>query len=317
MFRDENPIKPASKQIQCVFMDGGLGDHLGGSFVAAKYIMERYPWVKMRVYVPDFLIEIGELVLPNAKAIHGFSELNRYYDERKFTIHTKWDGRHSPMKSHIVDYAFRMLCDENVSDEHKNSPKLDLTDVENLVTVPKYVVFAVGYTVKVREFAPATVNVLVDYVKSKGYEAVFLGQEKTATGIAHVIQGNFSKEIDYSKGINLVNNTSLLEATKIMQGAQAVVGVDCGLMHLAGYTDVAIVGGYTTVDPIYRMPYRNNQLGWNCYTVVPPKSLGCRFCQSNTNFMFDHDYKECLYRDYKCVSTLTPNMFIEQLEKVL
>ena len=65
------------------------------------------------------------------------------------------------------------------------------------------------------------------------------------------------------------------------------------------------------------MPYRHNELGWNCYPVVPPKSLSCRFCQSNWNLTFGHDFKYCFYDDYKCVKMLEADLYIEQLEHLL
>lgn len=319
MFRQDNPINPPIRTINCVLMNGGVGDHMG-SLVAIDYIVKTYPWIKVLLWCPDFLADFAKNVLTQDVKVYGFSEMTtKGYDPNRTTIHSKWDGRSSPMKIHSVDYAFHVLCDEEPSIDKKNYLKVNFTDIDiSRFNLPKkYVVVTTGYTAKVREFHPDSVNGVIDYVLSKGYTPVFLGQTNTATGAKHVIEGTFKEEIRYDKGINLIDNTSLLEAAAIMQASSAVVGVDNGLLHIAGCTDAKIVGGYTTVSPNLRNPTRNNVLGYDCFNVVPDKSLGCRFCQVKTNFLYGHDYKNCLYDDYKCVTELTAAKFIEQLAKIL
>lgn len=43
---------------------------------------------------------------------------------------------------------------------------------------------------------------------------------------------------------------NLLQAAQLLQGAQAVIGVDTGLLHLANAVDVPVIGIYTDSDPI-------------------------------------------------------------------
>lgn len=247
------------------------------------------------------------------------------YDPTKTTKTTKWDGNTSPMKIHLLDYAFLRLTDENPSLDKKNylQVKLDKIKSRDFNLPEKYVVFTVGFTAEVREFLPAYINVLAQFVKHKGYTPVFIGQTQTKTGAAHVIKGTFSDETDYSLGINLIDNTTLLEAAAIMDKAGAVVGVDNGLLHVAGCTKAPIVGGFTTVLPEIRMPVRNNILGHNFYPVTPDEDLGCTGCQQKTNFLYGHDYKKCWYKEKKereeilCVKQLTPSKFAIHLEKIL
>ncbi len=108
-----------------------------------------------------------------------------------------------------------------------------------------------------------------------------------------------------------------------MSKAKAVVGVDNGLLHVAGCTGVAIVGGFTTVRPEIRMPIRHNILGWNYHAVIPDKSLDCSFCQQDTNFLYGHDYRKCWYKEKKerteilCIKQLTADKFKTILESIL
>lgn len=312
MFRE---FKPQTKTVNFVFMNGGVGDHVA-SLTAIDYIAKQYPWIKVLLWVPDFLVELARNVLPESVNTRSYSNMKYQYDPSKATKTTEWDAITSPMKIHCVDYAFLKLCDEIPSIEYKNYLKLDLTNIPiPMVTFTKYVVITTGYTAKVREFPASSINNIAKYVKSKGYEVVFLGQNQTETGTQHKIKGQFDSSVDYTNGINLIDKTSLLQAAAIMHSAAAVVGVDNGLMHVAGLTQTPIIGGFTTVSPEIRWPIRWNQLGWNCYPVVP--EVHCKFCQEKTNFLFGHDYRNCLYKDNLCTSQMTADKFIKHLEGIL
>lgn len=311
-------FKPKPKTINCILMDGGLGDHMA-SLVAIDYILKNYTWLRVLIWVPDYLLDFAKHVLPKNSVINNYSNMSRHYDNKKPTKTTAWDGITSPMKIHCLDYAFLKLCDENPSVDQKNYLQINPSKILiNKFYVPdKYVVITTGYTAEVREFPAASVNGVVSYVKSKGYDVVFLGQTSTKTGSTHTIRGKFDESIDFTQGVNLIDKTSLLEAARIMHGASAVIGVDNGLLHLAGCTQIPIVGGFTTVSPELRMPVRNNILGHNYYPVEPDESLPCRFCQVKTNFLYDHNYVNCMYKDNLCTKQMTAEKFIAQLEKFL
>lgn len=316
-------MKPKTKTINILHLDGGVGDQIA-ALTVTNYIIKRYPWITPLVWVPDFLVDFAKNVLPEDTFVKGFTEMRGQYDPTKSTKTTKWDGNTSAMKIHLVDYAFHKLCDENPSITEKNYLRVDFSsNIYKYDHFEKYVVFTTGFTADVREFTPKTVNTLASYVKSKGYGAVFLGSTQTKTGSSFVIKGKFKEEIDYSQGINLIDKTSLLDAAYIMQNSKAVLGIDNGLMHVAGCTDAKIVGGFTTVSPEIRNPIRYNQLGWNCYNVVPDESLSCKFCQQTTNFLYGHDYRNCWYKEKKerstisCVDQMTADKFIAHLEKIL
>lgn len=159
-----------------------------------------------------------------------------------------------------------------------------------------------------------------------------MGNEKTTNGAGHVIIGNFKPEINYSAGINLINKTNLLEAHKIISCSKTLIGVDNGLTHLAQtIPGFPVVIGFTSVKPMHRMGYRDGVLGKDVYSVVPPESLICRFCQSNMQFTYfisenprkQHDFKYCYYKErnedtqIQCVNQLKPELYIKELEKIL
>ncbi len=311
-------LNPKPRRVNFVFLDGGVGDHIG-SLVAIDYVTKKYPWITPLVWVPTYLKDFAKHVLPKVKDIHAFSEMKEKYNQHLPTKTTKWDGNLSAMKIHVVDYAFLKLCDENPSLDNKNYLQIrpDEIDISMLRLPEKYIVITAGYTAKVREFPASHVNKIADFALSKGYTPVFLGQTKTETGTAHVIEGNFNQEVNLAAGVNLLNKTTLLEAAKIMGNAKAVLGVDNGLLHVAGCTNTLIIGGFTTVSPEVRMAVRNGILGWNYFPIEPDKTLPCRGCQEKTNFLYGHDYRDCIYNDYVCTTQMTANKFIANLERLL
>lgn len=317
MFRQ---FRPNPQTVNIVLMDGGLGDHVGGSLIAINYMIKRHPWITFLIWMPDFLVDIAKNLLPLGTSIHGYSGMiPKGYNRELPTKTTKWDGITSPMKIHQVDYAFLKLCDELPNKKNKSNLKVNLTPigVKKFNLPQKYVVITTGYTAEVREFTASSVNTLISYVKLKGYIPIFLGQKQTATGGQHIIQGTFSSTVKYNQGVNLCNKTTLLQAAKIMAGAKAVIGVDNGLLHLAACTDTTIVAGYTTVHPNKRVPYREGEKGKNWYPVTPDKDLACRFCQSNTNFLYNVNYTKCFEKDLLCVKQMTAEKFIAILAGIL
>lgn len=315
MLREGTNLK--KEKINFLFSDGGLGDNIC-RMTTMKYIKEQYPHVKPYLWVPDYFLELARHLVPGIQT-RSFTLGKMFYDEKLPGRRTS-DNHHDTMRSHLVDNAFHLLANKQVDIKHKNYIPLRLNeiDINKFHLSNKYVIITTAFTAPVREMLPEVVNKLSDYIKSKGYEVVFLGNRYSKVGaLVDNIKGNLKEDIDFTKGIDLIDKTNLLEAGKIIAGAKALVGLDNGLMHLAGCTDVPIVGGYTTVEPIYRLPYRNNQLGWNCYPVVPEETLKCRFCQSNFDFIYDHDFRTCYYKDYKCTKMLTAEKYTEQLEKIL
>ncbi len=315
-------FKPKTKTINLMLLDGGLGDHIG-SLVAVDYILKKYKHVKPIIWVPDYLKELSIYLLPPEAEVFSISEVRGKYEPTRPTKTTKWDGITSPMKIHTVDYAFLKLCDENPSIFHKNYLRFKETPMTHLIPNQnrEYVVITTGYTAEVKEFKPKAINEIARYLVSKNILPVFLGQKQTKTGGQHIIEGKFSEEIDFSLGLNLIDKTSLIEAGNIISRAKAIVGVDNGLIHLAGCTDTPIVAGYTIVTPLTKMPIRHNTIGHGVYPITP--GLECQGCQVKTNFLYGHDYKKCYLKEAKvtesivCVTKLTSDKFIPYLDHIL
>lgn len=304
------------EKVNILINEGGLGDTIA-RLPAIKYISERHPHLDPQIWVADYFYDVAKNCLPEL-SIFKFSQRQTYNDDLPArSTGARW---FTNLKTHMVDHAFCLIANELPPIEHRNYIPINTNPVSiNRFNLPKkYVVISTGFTAPIREFVADYVNTINDYIISKGYKIVFLGQRQTDTGIeGHEIIGNFRRELDFSKGIDLRNKTTLLEAAKILSKAQTVVGLDNGILHLAACTEIPIVGGYTSVDPLHRMPYRHNELGWLYYPVVPPDSEPEKFAQSRWDFTFEHDFRFSYYNNDSLIKSVTPELYIEQLEKVL
>lgn len=307
--------------INILFDDGGLGDCVA-RLPAVKWIYDYHPHVHVHLFVPDFFYDFAKACLKGTEKRITITKWSEGGKKHKSGYPTK-SFRSNPygnLGAHLTEHAFQIIC--NTVPDDKNAlnylkPDLTNTKIEQFNLPENYVVITTGYTASVREFLPTYTNAIANYVKSRGYVPVFLGKKHIPSGSGHVIEGNFNTEIDYSIGIDLIDKTDLLQATKVCQNSRAVVGLDNGILHLAGSTDCNIVGGFTTVNPTHRMPYRNGTLGYNYYPVVPSENLKCRFCQSNMQFTYNHEFTKCYYEDTKCVSELKAELYIEQIRKII
>ncbi len=316
-------FRPKTKTINITLINGGVGD-LVAALVPIDYMLRRYPWITPLIWIPDMMLDLAKNLLPAGTEVYSYSEMKGRYIPNRPTKTTQWDGHTSAMKIHCVDYAFLKMLDELPPISDRNYLRLKPgTDVEKFFLPKKFIVITTGFTSDVKEFLPEYINKVVDYAHAKEYAVVFLGSSNTKTGSYRPITAAFREEIAFGKGLNLVDKTTLLECAEIMSRAACVVGVDNGLLHVAGTTDVPIVGGFTFITPESKMPYRHDQLGWNFFPVVPDSSLACAGCQVTTNFLYGHDYRKCLWRGVDeskvnlCARQMRAEKFIQHLDQIL
>lgn len=299
---------------------GGVGDVIA-SLPAVNYILKYHPHVSINFWVGDFIVEFAQRSLPKDPRIkiRGFTDI-KDYDNTLYARAIGYGSTHTNFATHMTKHAFSMYLNVEPPVEEMNYLPLDTTgiDITKYELPEKYVCLNVGHTAVVREWLPEYITEVAKYIKDKGYTPVFLGRSESPNGAGHIIKGHLDKPIDFSLGIDLRDKTTLSEAQVVIAGAKAMVGLDCGLLHVAGTTDTAIVGGFTSVEPEHRMPIRHNVLGWNFYPVtLTPKQLACIGCQSNMSFSYGHRFDQCFHGDLLCIKMLVPDLYIEQLEKIL
>lgn len=304
------------EHVNCILNEGGLGDNIA-RLPALKYIFDNYKHISLHVWAPDYFVPVLKHFFPD-QIIKSFSKAKKEYNPLIHGIKSSSDF-HTPLRYHLVDHAFNLLVDKQVEDKDKNYLKFDIDKIDiSKFTLPEnYVILTTGWTAPVRAMPGETVNDLANYLSSSGYTPVYLGSKISKAGAGDDIIGKFDQVIDYSLGLDLINKTSILETGAIIARAKTIVGLDNGLLHVAGCTEVPIVGSFTNVDPKLRMPYRHDRLGYRYFPIVPPAPVGCNHCQSSCNFYYDHNFTRCFYPDKKCPESITTEMYIEQIEKAL
>lgn len=304
--------------VNITITDGGLGDLLC-ELVAVDYNIRNYKHVTFFVWVPDYMVDFAKHVVSSGALIRSYTQGQKKYNEKLPGLSTGWRSFHTPMRTHPVDFGFHMLTDKHIYDlNEKNYLKInpDKIDIKRFSLPEKYVVITCGSIVPVKEMPVKTANEIIDYVISKGYVPVFLGKEKVETGVKDIrIIANLL-DINYNKGINLINKTNLLEASKIIHNAKAFIGMDGGLLHLAGSTDTEIICGFTLVNPNHIAPIRNGSQTYKFHAVVPDENIPNRFYQTNMNFNYDEDMR--FFNGWQnVVDNITSEKFIERLKVIL
>jgi ADP-heptose:LPS heptosyltransferase len=307
---------PEPLKVNLYLKGGGLGDNVA-RLPAVKYLLDHAPNVThATVIVPRYFIEFAEHLLePYGERVTILPEEDATA-KADFSLYspTTDEGVHSTLRTHLTDHAFHTLVDASVDDRFKNYLQIrpNEIDVSSFNLPERYVVLTTGFTAPVREWLPEQINAVIDWLSLHNISIVFLGKER----VSKDIYGNFDKDaIQYDRGINLINKTTLLEAAKIMGQARAVVGLDNGLLHVAGCTGVPIVAGYSSVEPKLRMPYRMGRLGHEVRTVTP--DTPCQFNQSSTLISLNYDFRQCVCGDYRCLKSMTSRKWIYQLYETL
>jgi ADP-heptose:LPS heptosyltransferase len=306
---------PPKREMNLLFNDGGLGDQLA-RLPAARYLSQQFPHVTFHIWVHDYFYELARHLMqqPGNVTINPLSLFNKYGNKDIPYRSTKSDD-HSNIKTHLTDHGFHLLADRVGTIEQKQYLRFK-ADTSKITTDP-YAVIATDYTAPVRAIPGSTVNGLISYFNNRGIIPVLLGKKMTIKFSKGPEDNQQPAGIAASETLDIREKTTLIEAGNIIAGAQVICGLDNGLLHLAGCTDTPIVAAYTTVRPEHRLPYRHGSLGSGCYVVEPDEDLACRFCQSNMDFEFTHDFRDCFYKDFKCTKQITADKFIRKLDELL
>lgn len=314
----EDYFRPNSKwfktPLHFILGQGGLGDFINW-IPAFEWIAEKNPHVIGKLYLVEPFLSVAKYIFDNKEtsdfSIHHVDEMRRLVkstdavlDARKYNLYMNATG------AHLIDLGFMLYCNTSKPFEGYNRlPPINYNDnfiLNTFYNVGPYAVFTPGSTVKAREMPAKAFNELVRYTYDLGITPVFLGKKECIEGKRSAnYYAKFNTEYDYSLGIDLREKTTLLQATGIMAKAKFVLGVDNGLLHFAGCTEVPIIFGHTVASVEQRDIRRPKGTTINIH--VSKKDLPCISCQSNMRFIIGHNFANCVYDDYKCLELLFSN----------
>lgn len=287
---------------------GGMGDYLCW-LPALQWIALNCPWVHGRIFAPAYFIQLVLNVfegVPNWRV----SLIERFKEESELGslirgLASAPNQLLNATGANLVRQGFCNFANLDTIPEGTTYPKLNLEKVKMPKPLrgleKKYVVFTPGGTTQAR-FVPAKYwNPLIDWCLEKGLTPVFLGK----TQMADVHRSYFDDEVHYEKGIDLREKTSLLEAARVLRDSLCAIGLDNGLLHLACCTDANVIFAYNIAAPCDRRPLRHS--GKTIDLVLTKEELACIHCQTNLKLLYTHNFKNCIYRDTKCIDLLFQN----------
>ena len=312
-------LRPQNEPIVFINNAGALGDCVATTPVI-KYAIENI-WAngKYRLMVNDyfkclfpFVPEDKFLPMTKHSLVYGVFGDERYGWKMLNDSIVALDGHASGLisgeKMSLIDYASVKFLGKVLPESAKKYPKLNLenVDIDRFNLPEKYACIVSVTAHKIRRIPDEEQEKIVKWLIKNGITPVYVGKSEREVAVTQL--GDTYGKTFVSKGINLIDKTSILECAKVMSKAVCVIGADTGLVHLAGMTDVPVLCGYTTVSPDVRAVDR----------VIPivPEIDTCRFCQSDA-YLYNNDFNLCPIQTNECAKDMRANKFIEQIYKLL
>jgi len=295
-----------------VFEAGGMGDYINWC-AALKYIETHYSHVDVRVFTSKLFIDVLKYLFEkNERWIVADKKDFLKYHVQGSVVRIPKRGTQllNACGAHLMDLGFHyFLClDGPLDKKHMVLPEINYEGPwkwPELDPQSDYCIFTPGSTTDVREMPVTAFNELLRYVKSKGITPVFLGKAE--------LSDNYNAKFlnyDYGLGIDLRERTNLIEATQIIRKAKFIIGIDNGLLHMAGTTNTPIIFGHNITTVEHRNIRRNKGLTINI--TANDKELPCIGCQSKIRFVSNHDFRKCIFKENpdlnkKCLNVLFKN----------
>lgn len=296
--------------------NAALGDMICW-MAAIKYVAEQYNYVAGHLIVPAWFIEIAA----NVMRPYPHWRVHPAIPDRLangFPLKQPMEHPINATGMNLVDLGFLYFTGIVPPPEgSRDYPQLDLSEVElpKAVRDLNYAVMTPGVSdfARSRMMTPEAFNGIADHLNKIGITPVFLG--KSDMGKDRTIGINTG--YDLTKGLNLMDSTTLLQAAKVIESSRFILGIDNGLLHLAGMTGATIMYGYTVAGPDQRRITRPHG---HLVEFYPDKEkLACVFCQERVRFFIDHAFTNCIYKENVpvCVQMLNAETWIHGIDTVL
>lgn len=301
-----------------IFLNGGFGDYCCW-MPAIQWLCSEATWIRGNLIVPTYFLEFAEYFIKKYHkwTLCDYKSLEQIPNVNEMPFRGPVELQRESLNAtgaHLLTCGWVYFTNKEKAPkgwehyphiEQNYLDALPLPDEAKSLEAKKYIVMTTGMTTNSRKAPPGGWIPVIDYVVSKGYTPVFLGKDVMVTGNQANIRTSFDPSIDFAKGLDLRNKTTIMQAASIMSRAACVVGHDNGLLHLAACTDVPIVFGYNIASPEHREPSR--KIGKIYNVLLEPGELACYLCQSHFNFKIGFNFRECHWGDTLCQKMLFDN----------
>lgn len=301
-----------------VLINGGFGDYICW-MPALQWLMTEAKWIRGTILAPIYFKELAEYWMREHAdwKLHDYKEIASLPNLNNMAFRGPVDLQRESLNAtgaHLLTCGWVYFtnkegpppgydCYPSIAQSYLDTVELP-APAKSLIR-GKYAIFTVGQTTNSRQTPRGGWNAVLEHVRNLGLTPVFLGKSVIETGNAKNIHTRFDDANRYDLGVDLRDQTTLMQAAAIMARAAFVIGHDNGLLHLAACTEVPIVFGYNIAAPEHRRPRR--LVGKTVDVTLKQTELSCIHCQSNVNFIIGYNFRECFYSDLKCMSMLFEN----------
>lgn len=321
------------QRINLVYNCEGLGGFIQWT-TAMQWVYEANEHLYGTVFAPQIIIELAKrwfwhlrdrVEVKLTGRVNSYKDVSKVYGPR-FILPEVFQ-LHNTLGAHPLRIGFEYFANiDYIPEGYARLPEIigDEVSISKFNLPEKYAVITTEATTKSRMLKSDTINGMTEHLRKLNITPVFLGKKQLTAATTNQAPDYKPYESSSPDGLNLDGvidlreKSSLLEAACILAKSQLVAGLDNGLLHLASCSRVPVIWGFNTVNPIHRLPpRRDNAIN---HAIGPPESLSCRYCQSNAHARYadiNHDYRECLYKDFLCLESLTKEPFIEAIDRVL
>lgn len=197
---------------------------------------------------------------------------------------------------HLVDefcIASGVLCENNATTRFRISPMVSgrIATRFNLKAPgsPKTVAIHTGPSWKVREWPAEHWQRLIDHLKTNmGLRILHIGAPRHAELGKQEVRGFVGTE-------SIVDQLSLEEVTALIAQVDLLIGIDSGMLHLAGAVRTPTVGLFGPTNPEFRIPRQSSARG--VFHKLP-----CSFCHHHQPRL--HWESNCPY-EIECMRSLS------------
>lgn len=128
---------------------------------------------------------------------------------------------------------------------------------QDIIPKKKYVVIHPVQSWDSRTWSLYNWELLSEKLVSSGFDVVAIGKDQSETGFFNVKKPVLNVTTD--KVINLMNKTSISDCWHLINSCECIITMDSGILHLAGTTKSKIIHLGSSINPYYRIPYRNGK----------------------------------------------------------
>ncbi|SAK97876.1 Glycosyltransferase family 9 (heptosyltransferase) [Caballeronia calidae] len=275
VLRARKPFRPghALRTVDAVCIDrrGGMGDVLM-ALAAAKALKALSERSVVVLTAPEFR-RLAQACPHVDHVVHDTSALHDLYANVRY--HEVGPAAYGLSRFHQVDAylnAFGVSADADIKNLELNTGEQADEKIARLIDswpalAPgrRRVLLHAAQGNPNRTWPMARWDALASALVEAGHQVVIIG----TTGVA-----DKPAAIPQVDGVlSAVDALDALETVALMRRSDALVSADNGPIHLAGASDIAIVGLFSVVTAACRIPYRHGQAMWRAEEVRP----SCKF----------------------------------------